>query len=144
MTYLPDINVWIALTVAEHVQHSVAKRWFDTTADDTVVLCRVTQMGFLRLLTNVHVMAQDVFTAEQAWHLLEQLGQDDRVVFVPEPPAIDQRWRAMTAGHKSGTNFWTDTYLAAFAQISDYTFVTFDRGFKKHKRLSMQLLTAGH
>jgi uncharacterized protein len=144
MTYLPDVNVWIALTVAEHVQHSAAKQWFEETVNDTIALCRVTQMGYMRLLTNVQVMAQDVFTADQAWHLLEQLGQDDRILFAPEPPALDRTWRQMTAGHKSGANFWTDTYLAAFAQVTDYTLVTFDRGFKKHKRLSMQLLTAAH
>src|SRR5437868_12990164 len=112
MTYLPDVNVWVALTVADHVHHRRAKEWFDSVPNDTLAFCRVTQMGFLRLLTNARVMTGDVFTAERAWNLIERIRRDQRVVFASEPPGFDRVWKTMTARHKSGVNFWTDTYLA--------------------------------
>jgi predicted nucleic acid-binding protein len=52
MTYLPDVNVWLALTLASHAQHRAATAWLEEVADETLAFCRVTQMGFLRLLTN--------------------------------------------------------------------------------------------
>lgn len=141
MTYLPDVNVWIALTVGEHIQHAAAAHWFESAVNDTVAFCRVTQMGFLRLLTNERVMAGDVLTAAQAWELLERFRRDGRVTFIPEPPDIESGWRKATAPHKIGANFWTDTYLAAFSEAAECTLITFDRGFKKHKRLRLEILS---
>ncbi len=52
MTYLPDVNVWIALAAERHAHHMRAREWFATLADERLVFCRITQLGFLRLLTN--------------------------------------------------------------------------------------------
>ncbi len=140
MTYLPDVNVWIALAAAEHVHHDEAVKWFDAVRDETVAFCRITQMGFLRLLTNPHVMLDEVTTARKAWGWYEQLMQDERVVFASEPPGMDRVWSRMTATYRTGVNFWTDTYLASFAQTSGYTFVTFDQGFRKRQQFQIRLL----
>jgi len=140
MIYLPDINIWIALTVAEHVSHEAALEWVQAASGDTIALCRVTQMGFLRLLTNARVMAGDVFTADRAWRLMDQIRQNDRVVFVSEPSGLEHTWRTMTGYHQEGANFWTDTYLAAFAGATGHTLVTFDHGFRKYKNLPIQIL----
>ena len=140
MTYLPDVNLWIALTVSGHVHHNTATAWLEEAGDEILAFCRVTQMGFLRLLTNERVMTEDVFTADQAWRLLERLRRHDRVIFSPEPPGLERTWQTMTTPHKTGANFWTDTYLAAFAMSSDCTLVTFDRGFHKHKKLPVRIL----
>jgi predicted nucleic acid-binding protein len=37
-------------------------------------------------------------------------------------------------------DFWTDTYLAAFAEVTGYRLVTFDQGFGKYKKLSVEIL----
>ena len=140
MTYLPDVNVWLALAVAEHVHHRVSVEWMNAV-DETIVFCRVTQMGFLRLLTNSRVMAQDVCTAERAWRTIEAFRLDDRIVVASEPPTLERSWRMITTFHKTGANFWTDTYLAAFVQVAGYTLVTLDRGFQKHKNLSVKILS---
>jgi|KBSSwiStaDraftv2_1062776.scaffolds.fasta_scaffold312146_3 toxin-antitoxin system PIN domain toxin len=140
MTYLPDVNLWIALTVADHVHHTPAVNWFDAVSSDSIAFCRVTQMGFLRLLTNDRVMAEDVFTAQRAWQLIDHIRQDHRIVFTTEPLEIELSWRTLTNAFKTGASFWTDSYLAAFVQATGHTLVTFDRGFSKHKRVSMQIL----
>ena len=144
MTYLPDVNLWIALTFAEHVSHEVAMEWVALAKSDTIALCRVTQMGFLRLLTNSRVMGGDVFTAERAWRLLDRIRDDDRVVFISEPSGLEHIWRTMTGYHKEGANFWTDTYLAALAGATGHTLVTFDRGFGKYKNISLRILGGKH
>ena len=63
MIYLPDINVWIALAVAEHVHYEPAAEWLreplDSSSKDEIAFCRVTQMGFLRLLTSPKAMGKD-------------------------------------------------------------------------------------
>jgi predicted nucleic acid-binding protein len=56
-TCLPDVNVWIAIAADEH--HATAGQWFDTVSVP-VCFCRVTQMAFLRLLTNPKVMGEDL------------------------------------------------------------------------------------
>ena len=55
---LPDVNVWIAIAADRHVHHDFARQWFDS-AVAPVCFCRVTQMAFLRLLTNPKVMGED-------------------------------------------------------------------------------------
>lgn len=66
MIYLPDVNVWIALAIAEHVHHKPAQGWFDSS-EGGVVFCRVTQMGLLRILTNQHALGTDALTPAHAW-----------------------------------------------------------------------------
>ncbi len=51
MTYLPDINVWIALAAEKHIHHPAARYWFANLHDERLTFCRLTQLGFLRLLT---------------------------------------------------------------------------------------------
>jgi hypothetical protein len=140
MTYLPDINLWIALTLEDHVHHSPALRWF-AGADDFIVFCRVTEMGFLRLLTNKHVMSKNVCSTRDAWRLLERIRRDERVLFASEPPGIGAAWQLTTSSMvKTSASFWTDAYLSAFVRMAGYVLVTFDRGFSQHRNLSVQVL----
>jgi predicted nucleic acid-binding protein len=60
MTYLLDVNVWIALAAERHTHHRVARHWFSNLQDEKLAFCRLTQLGFLRLLTNKHVMQEEV------------------------------------------------------------------------------------
>jgi predicted nucleic acid-binding protein len=52
MTYLPDVNVWIALAAERHTLHRKARQWFRSLKDERLEFCRLTRLGFLRLLTN--------------------------------------------------------------------------------------------
>ena len=64
MTYLPDLNVWIALAAERHTLHLAARHWFSNLQDEKLAFCRLTQLGFLRLLTNKHVMQDEVMRPE--------------------------------------------------------------------------------
>ena len=96
MTCFPDVNVWIALAVAEHVHHGVAKQWFESPEREQIAFCRITQMGFLRLLTNARVMAGDVLTSERAWNVLDAVFRDNRIFLAVEPPGLERLFREFT------------------------------------------------
>jgi toxin-antitoxin system PIN domain toxin len=141
MTCLPDVNVWIALIVAEHVGHKLAADWYGGPDWETLVFSRVTQMGFLRLLTNRHVMGKSVVDAVGAWKILDRIRRNRNIVFVREPPGIEDAWRSLTPNRTVGRNAWTDAYLAAFAEVAGFTLVTFDRGFTKYRNTPLKILS---
>jgi predicted nucleic acid-binding protein len=85
-------------------------------------------------------MGADVLTAAKAWAINDDLCRDVRVILASEPPGLETVWREATKHLHSGPNFWTDAYLAAFAEAGDYTIVTCDRGFRRHRRVSVRLL----
>ena len=126
MTCLLDVNVWIALAAERHKHHSVARQWFDALREERLAFCRITQLGFLRLLTNVHVMEEEVMTPPGAWHAYRMLRRDRRIGFVPEPADLPEVWNAFTEGPRTSPNLWTDAYLCAFASAARLTLVTFD------------------
>src|ERR1700726_3132407 len=136
MTRLPDVNVWIALTVAEHVHHAPAKQWFESSEDAQIAFCRVTQMGFLRLLTNPRVMAGEALTSERAWNVVDALCRDNRISFSGEPPGLETIFRESTRRRQRGVSFWTDAYLSAFASAAGFTLVTFDAGYVRRRMRS--------
>src|SRR5713226_7464511 len=130
-SFLPDVNVWLALTSKRHVHNRSASHWFESAGDDQAAFCRVTQMGLLRLLTNQHVMGVDVFTLVEAWDVYHELVRDSRVQFPAEPAGIEDLWRQFTKKSQPATNLWTDAYLQAFAQLKDLQVVSFDQGFRR-------------
>jgi hypothetical protein len=137
---LPDINVWMALASARHVHHGLARDWFTTMRGAGTAFCRVTQMGFLRLLTNSHVMGEDVLNQRQAWSVYAQLARDPRVVFALEPPDIEPVWKKLTQSAFAVTGLWTDAYIAALALLHNFQVVSFDRGFRKIAGLDSTIL----
>jgi toxin-antitoxin system PIN domain toxin len=127
---LLDIGVWLAAIWSGHIHHRPVAEWFDERTDD-LQLCRVTQMGLLRLLSNPAVMGSDVVTRARAWRIIDQLRADDRVRWVGEPVQLEQTWRAISARDDSSHKLWTDDYLAAFAQTAGLTLVTLDKSFER-------------
>jgi len=125
----PDINVWVALTYEGHVHHAIAAEWFRTLPPDaTLVFCRFTQIGLLRLLTATAVMGDEVMTQPQAWAAYDRWLDDPRVTFVDEPAELETRFRTLTRRRQPATKDWADSFLAAFATVGHMTLATFDRG----------------
>jgi len=138
---LVDINVWLALVIQSHANHLAAMTWMRSASKRSCCFCRVTQMGFLRLVTNRKIYPLDAVPMNQAWQLYEQLLTDHRVIFVEEPMGIDIPWRNLTMLTTYSTNVWTDAYLAAFALTADLEMITFDKGFAQFTELRHTILT---
>jgi uncharacterized protein len=85
---LLDVGVWLAAAWGGHVHHPVVAAWFEEQSR-SLVLCRVTQLSLLRLLSNPAVMGVDVVERSGAWHAVDAFRADTRVVWADEPPHLE-------------------------------------------------------
>ncbi len=140
---LADVNVWLATVVGEHPHHSTVMAWWRDQIlerDDRVAFCRITQLGFLRLVTNERVMGRQRKSIAEAWSVYERMAAARPVVFAPEPEGLDSILERLCRRGGSSRKFWTDGYLAAFALAGDLELATFDRGFGRFPRLKSTIL----
>ncbi len=140
-SFLPDVNVWIALVFDSHLHHQQALDWLTQCSQTELFFCRTTQQGFLRVASNRKAMGDDVMTLPDAWQAYDTILSDPKVSFFDEPINLDAHWRSFTMSASFSPNIWTDAYLAAFACAADLQIVTFDRGFARYKNLSVRCLS---
>lgn len=122
----PDINVWLAIAAPEHVHAAIAKGWWQQEAG-SIAFCRLTQLGFLRLMTTAAVMDGKPLTMTEAWRVYDRLYDDDRVTFISEPPEVDKRFREKASRRTASPKVWADAWLLAVAQAAEGILVTFDK-----------------
>ena len=139
-SFLPDVNVWLAMVSERHAHAEWASRWFEALEGETACFCRITQMGLLRLLTNERVMGGDVLTQAEAWQVYGNLFSDPRVALLAEPLGLEYRWATLTSSQRSDHRRWTDAHLQAFAQSGGLHVVTPDRGLAQYTDPSPLLL----
>jgi toxin-antitoxin system PIN domain toxin len=121
----PDINLWLAIAAPEHAHAPIAQAWWDRESG-AIAFCRLTQLGFLRLVTTAAVMDGKPLTMNEAWQVYDRFYEDDRVTFIPEPAGVDKRFREKASGRTASPKVWADSWLLAFAQAADGVLVTFD------------------
>jgi uncharacterized protein len=138
---LPDVNVWLAAAARRHAHHQIARAWLDG-ATDALVFCRITQMGFLRLITNPKVMGEDLLTPVLAWEAFQKYLADSRIVLLEEPADLETNWQKISTAAGFTQNMWTDAYLAAFANSGDFRLVTFDGGIARFTATDVLVLQA--
>lgn len=124
------MNVWLALATPEHVHASVARSWWGKE-DGTIAFCRLTQLGFLRLMTTGAAMDGRPLTMSAAWRVYDRFFEDDRVAFVGEPADVDTDFRQRAAGRTASPKVWADAWLLAFAKAAEGTLVTFDKALSE-------------
>jgi toxin-antitoxin system PIN domain toxin len=132
--FFPDLNVWLALSDDGHPHNSVAWAWLNGLADDsTLIFSRYTQIGLLRLLTNIAVMSDKTLTLGEAWAVYDGWLQDPRVQFYPEPRNVDAGFRQATEpfAAKTASKWVGDCWLLAFAEAAQARMVTFDRALSE-------------
>jgi uncharacterized protein len=133
------VNVWVALTYRRHIHYTTARAWLDSVPDDwELCFCRLTQIGFLRLLTTSAVMGGNVFSQAAAWEVYDEWLGKGRAGYLEEPPAIEQVFRSISQSTQSAPKDWADSYISAFAQVSGLQLVTFDQTL--HRRTIGSLL----
>ena len=130
ISFFPDLNVWLALSVAGHRHNAEAWNWLNFLPLETrLIFSRYTQVGLLRLLSNQPVMGEQALTLRKAWGAYDRWLSDPRVEFHPEPRGLDAGFRAATmrfAGLAASKTVG-DCYLLAFAKQSGAALVTFDK-----------------
>jgi toxin-antitoxin system PIN domain toxin len=138
--FFPDLNVWLALSVAGHSHTADAWKWFGMLSlDSRLIFSRYTQIGLLRILTNQAAMGQQTLTLKKAWGVYERWLEDPRVQFYSEPRGLDTAFRQATEpfASKPASKWVGDCYLLAYAKESAAILVTFDKALlelaRKHE-----------
>jgi len=128
----PDVNVWIALTYRGHKHYAAARTWLDSLPDDSeLCFCRLTQLGFLRLLTTAAVMGNKVLSQDEAWDVYDDWLENGHAAYVEEPAGIELAFRTLSESGQVAPKDWADSYVAAFAQVSGLRLVTFDQTLQR-------------
>jgi uncharacterized protein len=137
---LLDANVWLALTAEAHTHHHRAAVYWRNEAAPLAAFCRVTQLAFLRHLTNKSIMGTQTLTPAAAWRKCAQFLALPEVGLIPEPAGLDEQLARLCDLGRTSPNLWTDAYLAAFARCAGLRLVSFDQGFSKFAGLDLLLL----
>ncbi len=120
------MNVWLALATPEHVHAPIARSWWGQE-NGPIAFCRLTQLGFLRLMTTAAAMDGRPLTITAAWRVYDRFFDDERVVLIAEPRDVDKKFREMAVGRTASPKVWADAWLLAFALAAEGTLVTFDK-----------------
>jgi len=124
---LPDINVWLAILLEDHVHRPAAVRWWEHDRSDVLGFIRFTQVGVLRLLTTPAAMNGKPLNMAEAWAAYDCLFTDERVAFVGESTGLEQLFREASQANQASPKLWADALLVAFAQQRSAEIVTFDQ-----------------
>jgi len=122
----PDLNVWIALLLENHVHRPAARTWWQAS-DGPIAFTRFTQISLLRLLTTPAAMDGKPLTMEEAWRAYDRLFEDDRVALYPEPAGVEMRFREYASGQTASPQVWADACPLAVSRAAGGTLITFDR-----------------
>jgi toxin-antitoxin system PIN domain toxin len=143
---LPDVNIWLALTLSGHSHHQAARTWLDAQeALASIFFCRATQQGLVRLLTTAEVLTGygiPPLTNCEAWAVVESFMADERITFANEPEGVADAWKSMALRDTNSPKLWMDAWLAAFALRSGFQMITTDKAFSQFKGLDLVVVKA--
>jgi predicted nucleic acid-binding protein len=75
-------------------------------------------------------MGEEVLSQAAAWDTYDGWLHEGGASYLEEPSSIQETFRALTQSKNIAPKDWADSYLAAFAIVSDLQFVTFDQAFQ--------------
>ena len=117
MRHLLDVDMLIACAVTSHTSHAKASKWL---VGKQIVVCPLSEMGFLRVTTNPKAIG---FTMKDARSMLENFVSVNRVQRIPaDLDALDS--------HPANFSQVTDHYLCDLAAKHGFKLATLDAGIK--------------
>jgi predicted nucleic acid-binding protein len=122
MTYLLDVNALVALGFQQHEFHLPVALWVRRKQPSHLAICSITELGFVRILTQAPSYG---LTMGQARALLLRLKQsvDPQFTFIADSHDISQ----LPDWVKTAKQI-TDGHLAHLAKANGAVFATLDRG----------------
>jgi toxin-antitoxin system PIN domain toxin len=137
---LPDVNVWLALTLPDHPHHDLAQSYWRGVGPRRVAFCQITAHGFLRQISDPRVAVQAPATADQGWAALKRLRALPEVTYATETVATHAIIEDWVARSVFTPRMWTDAQLGAIAKAYGYRLITLDRDFLRFPGLDVLLL----
>jgi toxin-antitoxin system PIN domain toxin len=127
-TALLDLNILAALLWPAHEHHDVAHDWFGVRRNGRWATCALTQLGFVRIVSNP-AFSRDALSPSEALALLAEnltlTGHEFWTGGIQLPAAIAGMETAL-----QGYRRLTDAYLSALAHRRKGVLATFDRGLR--------------
>ncbi len=127
---LLDVSTCLAGFWEGHVHHRPTHAWLEEAADDSLGVCRVVQLAWLRHLSNPVVLGEDALTRAESWAFVAEVTADARFGWIEEGSDLDGQFAALAARDDRSHKLWTDDYLAAVALAGGHSFATLDRKVK--------------
>jgi toxin-antitoxin system PIN domain toxin len=127
-TALLDLNILTALLWPAHEHHEAAHRWFGHRADARWATCPLTQLGFVRVVSNP-AFSRDAPSPAAAAVLLEANLTHPAHEFWTESLQVPAAIKGMETGLQ-GYRQLTDAYLLGLARHRKSVLATFDRGLR--------------
>ena len=127
-TALLDLNILTALLWPAHEHHAAAHAWFGGRAGAGWATCPVTQLGFVRLVTNP-AFSRDALSPTDAVALMAQNVAHANHEFWSEDLQVAAAIGSLGA-KLQGYRQLTDAYLLALAKHHRGVLATFDRGMR--------------
>jgi len=127
-TALLDLNILTALLWPAHEHHDVAHHWFGGRTNARWATCSLTQLGFVRIVSNP-AFSRDALSPARAVALLAENLAHPAHEFWAESlqlPAAVKGMEQALQGHRQ----LTDGYLLALANRRKGVLATFDRGLR--------------
>jgi uncharacterized protein len=127
-TALLDLNILTALLWPAHEHHETAHRWFRARSDARWATCSLTQLGFVRIVSNP-AFSRDALSPPGAVALLgANLSHATHEFWTDtlQVPAAIKGMEPRLQGHRQ----LTDAYLLALANRRKGVLATFDRGLR--------------
>lgn len=127
-TALLDLNILTALLWPAHEHHDAAHRWFHARANARWATCALTQLGFVRIVSNP-AFSRDALSPSGGVALLAANLSHATHEFWPEHlqvPAAVKGMEPALKGHRQLMN----AYLLALAIRRKGLLATFDRGLR--------------
>jgi toxin-antitoxin system PIN domain toxin len=137
---LLDANVWLALAAEAHTHHRRAEVYWNTEAAPVAAFCRMTELAFLRHLTNKSVMGTQALTPAAAWKKRGEFLALPEVTLIAEPAGLDEQLGEFCDLGRTSPNLWTDAYLAAFATCAGLRLVSLHQGFSRFAGVDLLIL----
>ena len=125
LKYLLDVNVLVALLEMDHAHHALVERWWAASGLDWGV-CALTEVGFLRIVTNPRVGSH---TLEGAAESLADLARRPGYRYWP----VSETWTTLAAPFRErvfGHQQITDAILLGLAVKHDGVLVTMDKAIR--------------
>lgn len=126
MTNLLDVNVLVAMAWPTHEAHGKVLNWLREHAREGWATCPVTQIAFVRLLSNPQ-FSPDALRPEEALTLLEANLAHPAHRFWPDAISFAEAIRSFE-GKLQGHRQVTDAYLLGLTLHHKGRLVTLDRG----------------
>jgi hypothetical protein len=123
--WLLDVNVLIAWLWPAHETHKAASSWMHNHRQELWATCPVTELGFLRIVTNPSFSPHAPAWAEAIRILRKHTGDSSRHCFWPD--SLTSSELDMCLGTRiKGSSQITGAYLLALAMHRKGILVTFD------------------